>query len=231
MVGFAIFLLVGAEFDMYEFVETISNWLLWAVCFGYGILCSLFIDLLAYKIPRITYKAKIVLYVCAGFSIFLIIGGISIFTIIAGTVGAISALVFYFGTHLTYKIKPFRYIFAFILPCLLIVLMSIDFTEKEQWHEVKTENSYEASFEHFNGEHEVSIPLQAGHEVILSRQFHNSNGGGHGFRIRNEDNKLMGLTEITEDKWKFQVQETGNYYFVVTGDDVKGSFQLKWEIQ
>jgi len=229
---FFTFLLVASDFDMYEFVESISEWFLWAVCFGYAIFCSVVIDLVTYKFPRISHKVKIALYLIAGFSLFLVISlEVNIFTIIAGTVGAISALVYYFGTYLSDKIKPFRYIFAFILPIVFLVFIPFDFTEKEQWHEVKKENSYEATFEHFNGEHEVSIPLKAGQQVILSHQFQNTNGGGHGFRIKNEENKLVGITELGEYKWKFEVQETGVYRFVVTGDDVKGGFQLSWEIQ
>lgn len=38
------------------------------------------------------------------------------------------------------------------------------------------------------------------------------------------------MTEVSEKKVKLEVQDSGVYSMVVTGDDVKGSFLVTWEI-
>ncbi|MGW9604491.1 hypothetical protein, partial [Heyndrickxia sporothermodurans] len=49
------YVLLVSGIDMYEFVEGIANWFLWGIVFGYGILCSLFIDLYVFRIPKTGY--------------------------------------------------------------------------------------------------------------------------------------------------------------------------------
>ena len=51
-------------------------------------------------------------------------------------------------------------------------------TSKEQWVERKTDNSFEASFQHFSGEHKVPIELKRGDilEFTIESQAENSNG-------------------------------------------------------
>lgn len=46
----------------------------------------------------------------------------------------------------------------------------------------------------------------------------------------NGKNKLVGLTEVSEKVLKLEVQKAGVYRMVVTGDDVKGNFKVKWSI-
>ena len=108
----SIYLLLESGRDMYEFVEGISNWFLWIIIFGYGILCSLFIDLFVYKVPFASYLVKILLYIVAGYGIFFIISINVYFIFIAGTIGAICSLIFYVGTYLSFRFKSFNSVFS-----------------------------------------------------------------------------------------------------------------------
>lgn len=223
------YLFLASGFDLYKFVEGISNGMLWLVVFGYGILCSLLIDLLAVKIP----KGKYFLYIVSGYAVF-IINGLNVYTLIAGTVGALSSLIFYFGTYLSFRLKTFTYFFSIFVPLFFIILMNVDFTEKKQWHEVKDGSSYTATFEQFNGKHEIPIQAKAGQtiiSIIFSYDFINKNGGGHGFHILDEKNNLVGMNEINEQESQFKIKDDGIYRMVVTGDDVKGKFSLTWRIE
>lgn len=226
----SFYLLLESGLDMYEFVEGISNWFLWIIVFGYGILCSLFIDLFVFKVPITSYLVKIILYIVAGYGIFFIITINVYIMFIAGTIGAICSLIFYVGTYLSFSFKSFKYVFSIVVPLTIIILMGVDFTEKEQWDEVISETSYTATFDHFNGKHEIPVLAKAGQTITLSHDFKATNDGGHGFHVINEKNKLVGMTEISEGELKLKVQDVGVYRMVVTGDDVKGEFNVTWNI-
>lgn len=232
--GFLLFvisnyLLLGSGIDMYEFVEAISNWFLWIIVFGYGILCSLLIDLFVFKVPITSYLMKILLYIVAGYGVFIITMNIYIM-LFAGTIGALCSLIFYIGTYISFRFKSFKYVFSIVVPLTIIILTGVDFTEKEQWVEVKRETSYTATFDHFNGKHEIPVLAKAGQTITLSHDFKTTNGGGHGFHVLNEKNKLVGMTEFSEGELKLKVQDAGVFRMVVTGDDVKGNFKVAWNI-
>lgn len=225
----SIYLLLSFGKDMYEFVEGVSSGFLWIIVFGYGILCSLLIDLWVLKVSNSIFSLKILLYILAGFGFFIITMDVS-FMFFAGTIGALCSLIFYVGTLLSFRFQSFKYVFSIVVPLIIIILMDVDFTEKEQWIEVKSETSYTATFDHFNGKHEIPILAKTDQTITLSYDFNPTNDGGHGFYMLNGKNKLVGLTEVSEKVLKLEVQKAGVYRMVVTGDDVKGNFKVKWSI-
>jgi hypothetical protein len=227
---FYTFLLLLSGFDMYKFVEEISKWSYWIIFFGYGIVCSVVIDLLTSKITRITLTLKILLYVIAGYA-FFIIQELNASTLFAGTVGAICALIFYFGTYASKKTTLFPYVFVIAVPLFFIILMNYDFTEKIQWTEVRSDSTYTASFDYFNGKHEIPIRATKGQTITISIDVTNTNGGGYGFHVLNEKDKLVGMIEESGGKMKINAQNTGVYRIVLTGDDLKGSFKVVWSIE
>ncbi|WP_226666387.1 hypothetical protein [Metabacillus litoralis] len=231
--GFSLSIIFGllflTEVDLFKFVEVISNKTIWLIIFGYGLFCSGMIDLIVLKINKKKQLIKILLYIIAGFALFLIIG-VNFILIIASVVGIACSLLFYYGTYLSSKSKKFKYLFAIIVPLFFMILLTIDFTEKKQWNEVKTSTSYSASFNFFNGKHEIPIMVSEGQCLVISRDFFNENGGGHGFHVLNEKGKFVGMTEIAEDRLKFTARNSAVYRMVVTGDDVKGRFKVTWKI-
>ena len=93
-----------------------------------------------------------------------------------------------------------------------------------------SETSYSATFDHFNGKHEIPVLAKEGQTINLSHDFKATNGGGHGFHVLNEKNKLVGMTEVSEGELKLKVQDAGVYRMIVTGDDVEGEFNVTWYI-
>lgn len=232
--GFLLFvissyLLLASGIDMYEFVEGISNWFLWIIVFGYGILCSLLIDLFVFKLPSTSHLVRILLCIVAGYGVFIITMNFYIM-LFAGTIGALCSLIFYVGTYISFRFKSFKYVFSILVPLTIIILIGVDFTEKEQWVEVKSETSYTATFDYFNGKHEIPVLAKVGQTITLSHDFETTNGGGHGFHVLNEKNKLVAMTEVSEGESKVKVQDAGVYRMVVTGDDVEGNFKVTWNI-
>ncbi|MEK5324953.1 hypothetical protein [Aeribacillus sp. FSL M8-0254] len=53
-------LLFIADFDLYEFSKTIDAPLIWLVFYGYGMICSMFIDWLSKKTPALKKTMKII---------------------------------------------------------------------------------------------------------------------------------------------------------------------------
>ncbi|MBS4195973.1 hypothetical protein [Lederbergia citri] len=232
--SFSIFnlfnMLNGSIFDMYQFSKNVSSPLYWVAFFGYGLICSIVIDLIVNKVSNKGNSTKVILYLVAGFSIFFIFG-FSIFTIIAGTIGAFAALLFYFGTMIANKTPVFKYIFAFAMPILFLTIINVDFTEKQQWSEVKNDTSYSASFDLFNGEQKIPINAKEGQTISVAVDINNENGGGHGQHVLNEKGKLLPMYESTDDYIRFKAESTGVYNVVITGDNLRGSFFVDWKIE
>ncbi|MBY0147408.1 hypothetical protein [Neobacillus niacini] len=226
---FFTFLFLQSEWDMVEFVDTISSEYIWIIIFGYGIFCSILIDIIEWKIARINKTLKILLYIVAGYAFFFI-NGINVINFIAGTIGALCALIFYFGTYLTDRSKGRKLVFAFLVPLFFILLMNINFTEKKQWDEERKATSYTASFEYFNGKHEIPIKVNEGQIINISIDFKNQNGGGYGYHVLNPKGDLVGMTEAEEREMTFTAHESGVYHVVVTGDDLQGGITVKWTI-
>lgn len=149
----------------------------------------------------------------------------------AGTVGAASALIFYFGTYASRQSPFFKYMFAMGLPLLFLLLGNIDFTKKADWKEERTDSGYTASFSYFHGKHEVPVRVEEGRSMTFSVQFQRENRGGHGFHVLNEHNKRMSMEETGGGKLRLTAPETGVYRIVVTGDGLRGGFQVLWSVE
>lgn len=240
---FFLFAFFGADMVMYQTVEGISNKMLWTLVYGYGILASVLIDWLIKKYAVTKVKTKIGFYIIAGFSVFLIFGFIVnivsgdyfnleflLYFILAGIVGAFCALIFFLGTVIVNYSKIFTYTFAFLVPIGLCIIIFKDYTVKKNWDSIQHENSYAASFTYFNGKYEIPIEAKKGQTIKITQQFHAENGGGHGFHIKDENNRYVGMQRIAEDQFKFELKKSGVYRAVVTGDEVSGSFYVQWDI-
>jgi hypothetical protein len=228
--AFFICMLLLTEFDLYKFVQVISKWMYWIIFFGYGIVCSVGIDLVTCKITRKKTILRILLYVFAGYAIFNI-GEVNAYTFFAGTVGAICALLFYFGTYVSKKTPLFTFVFAFAFPILFLILMHVDFTEKVRWSEKQSDSTYTATFEYFNGKHEIPILASKGQTITITIDVTNANGGGHGFHVLNEEDQLVGMMDERGEKIIIHAEDTGIYRLVLTGDDLKGSFTVAWNMK
>ena len=94
----AIYILFLSRFELYDFSKAFQEESLWFVVFTYGVLSSVVIVFLTFKI-KAGHWLKITFHILAGYGIFLFYG-FNVFTMNAGTVGAIAALVFFYGTAL-----------------------------------------------------------------------------------------------------------------------------------
>lgn len=226
---FFIWMLFLSEFDMYKFSREISNGSVWTIFFGYGIGCSVIIDLFTWKMKSRKLSLIILLYVIAGYALFLI-KGMNGITIFAGSIGALFSLLFYFGTYISNKKTVCKYLFAMVLPLGFLILKNYDFTEKVHWQELQTKSTYTASYEYFNGKHEIPIRAEEGQTITFSIYVTNGNGGGHGFHVIDERGKMVGMSEESGGKMKIHVHKAGIYRLVLTGDDLMGSMKVVWSI-
>lgn len=225
----ALYILHSSSYDLYTFSEYLSSPFLWIVFYAYGIICSFLIDFLAYCFPKVISKLKFILYILAGFAIFMFQGNAMI-AIIAGIVGALCALLFYVGTMMSHRNRLFKYGFAFMIPLVILILLSFDFTEKRNWNETRTDSTYEASFAYFNGKHEIPIEVGKGETFTFRIVVKNDNGGGHGYHVRTDDQSMVPMGKPGADKYSIHSEEGGTYQIVVTGDQLKGSIQVDWEV-
>ncbi|MDZ5606763.1 hypothetical protein U2I54_06525 [Bacillus pseudomycoides] len=236
--SFAILFFITNNFDLYELSDVTYNILynpFAYVLFFYAILCSLIIDKLSSKQTSITKKA--LLYIICGYLFFLpvqLFGGEPfIFFFIAGSIGAICAVFFYFCTYIAKKSKWFRYAIPIIVSILFITIASIDFTKKEQWIEHTTKNEFEVTFSYFNGEHKIPIRAQKGETIEINVQFLpvENRSYGHGLHFSSEFNRIESVSEINEDTYQLSATKTGTYYIVVTGHNLTGKIKANWKVQ
>lgn len=223
----AIYTLLLNGFELYDFSNTFREGLLWFVVFIYGIFSSVVIDLIAFKI-KASLWLRITFYIIAGYAIFLFFG-FSIFTIIAGTVGAIAALVFFYGTTLPKKSASIGLIIAFVIPAALFTLSLFDFTEKQGWTEQRREDKFSVSFDYFNGEHAIPVELKKGEAIDITRVFDDKNKGGQGFHVKNKENELVGMAERPNGVLRLNASYDGIYNLVIKGSNLEGKITISWE--
>lgn len=224
---FAIYIFITSKFDLFEFSEVISSSFLWWMLVGYSMLCSMLIDLLKHFISSIGVFIEVLLYIIAGFVPFLFMMEFPYY-VIAGIIGAASAIFFLLAIHF-FKNKWYYTFFAFIVPITLLTVANIDFTTKQNWQEIKNESSYIATFDYFNGKHEIPIHAKAGEAIIFSVDFLPRNDGAYGYSIRNEDLGYVGMKEVDEKRRMVTVPEDSTYVIEVRGNDLQGKVIVYWE--
>lgn len=235
--AFALFVLVTSKFDLYSFAVTLTEELpIKFIFYGYGLPCSLVIESLMYLTRRqgidLRWRTmgRLVLYIAAGYAFFLVQDN-SVFAVIAGTVGAVSALMVCVGVQLSKGSARFRYGFAFAVPLILFLLLQIDFTVKRGWEEEVTASSFEAVFDYFHGKHEIPIYADRGQTITFRIQIHRSGDGGHGLHVLDRANDHVPMQELGSGTLAIHPEVSGVYRIVVTGDELQGSVQVTWEVE
>ncbi|MFD2922247.1 hypothetical protein [Halobacillus naozhouensis] len=224
---FALYALMLASFDMYDFVETASNPIFWLFFYGYGISCSILIDGLLRVVPSVK-RYRLLLYITAGCAIFFVLYKGSLeYVLIAGPLGSLAAVLFYVGVKLFAKRLKWAWLFALVIPTCVAISLTIDFTEKQHWTADRTKTSFQASFSYFDGMHEIPIHLEKGEKLLFNIE---SERGRIGHSVENESGKKVPMKPRGE-RMMVAAETKGTYYIVVTGNGVSlGRFKVEWEI-
>ncbi|MGR6009796.1 hypothetical protein ACT7CZ_24510, partial [Bacillus cereus] len=124
---------------------------------------------------------------------------------------------------------------------MLIIFITINLvdiervgTSKEQWVERKTDNSFEASFQHFSGEHKVPIELKRGDilEFTIESRTDNLNGYIGDIKMASEFQEEENyLAPAGPNTYHFAAIKTGTYYIIVSGNQLKGKLKIDWNIK
>ena len=231
-----VFTILSTRFDLYEFTESLSNITFWGWICVYALMTTMLIDLICYKWKRFTIKTSIVLHCILGFFIFIPLMGVNFYTMIAGSVGALCAFIYAFSYYFLVRKNRLAWTFLLVIPILLCI-RPMDFTIKEGWTEEKTKSSFLAEFTRFNGKNEIPMILEKGDLVTTYISFKEKNGGGYGYHILDNNGELVGMTELDgayEDydtnAFQFKAKKSGIYRVVLTGDNLRGKIDVKWEI-
>lgn len=206
------------------------------VLVSYAILCSVCIDKVKFKSHR-TLKT-VCLYILCGFIFFLPFLIFKetgfLFLLFAGSIGAIFSVFFYLCTLITQKFIWIGYIVPSVMLIALITINLVDVTQKEQWTEKRTQNSFEASFQHFSGEHKVPIELKRGDilEFTIESPSENPNGYMGDIKMASEFQEEENyLASNGPNTYQFAAIKTGTYYIIVSGHQLKGTLKVNWNIK
>ncbi|PFY10393.1 hypothetical protein [Bacillus toyonensis] len=188
---------------------------------AYAFFCSICIDKL--KLKTHTRLKTLLLYIFCGYLFFLPFLTFKEASLIQflflGSIGALCSLSFYLCTVIATKFKWLQYFVPSIVFIIFITINLVDLerfgTSKEQWVETKTDNSFEASFQHFSGKHKVPIELKRG-DIKMASEF------------QEEENYLAPAGPNT---YQFAAIKTGTYYIIVSGNQLKGKLKIDWNIK
>ncbi|MGU3371782.1 hypothetical protein [Bacillus mycoides] len=206
------------------------------VLISYAILCSVCIDKVKFKSYR-TLKT-LGLYILCGYIFFLPFLFFQetgfLFLLFAGSIGALFSVFFYLCSLITKKFIWIGYIIPSAIFIALIIINFIDVTQKEQWTEKRTQNSFEASFQHFSGEHKIPIELKRGDilEFTIESPSENPNGYMGDIKMASEFQEEENyLASAGPNTYHFAAIKTGTYYIIVSGDQLKGKLKIDWKIK
>ncbi|MEK5102784.1 hypothetical protein MKX83_12450 [Cytobacillus sp. FSL M8-0252] len=230
-----VFLLSSVGFDLYEWKQSYQSWV-YLYCIIYALLAAVVIDGFSIKLS-LSISAQAIIYTVAGFIAFFPFTGISFFTFFAGIFAAFIAVIFFFCYKIVKHYHKKLWGIVLLLP-MLVVLSTIDYTEKKDWHDQRSENSFSAQFTHFNGMQPIPISLARGEIVYITIQFLPENEGDYGYYIldeKNQDVSYQMIEAIDQDVNNFRIyftaDTTGQYRVFVTGSDLKGRIKVNWEVK
>lgn len=236
-------LLITSQPTLYSFLTGLRE-LLYVpfvpILAAYAIFCSICIDNLS--LHTYTRLKTLCLYIFCGYLFFLPLllfkEADLIEFLFLGSIGAICSLFFYLCTVIATKLKWIQCVMPGIMLIIFITINFIDLekigTSKEQWVETKTENSFEASFQHFSGEHKVPIELKRGDilEFTIESRAENPDGYIGDIKMASEFQEEENyLASVGPDTYHFAAIKTGAYYIIVSGNQLKGKLKIHWNIK
>lgn len=223
---FLIIMLVIHEFNLYGFNEDISNGWIWLLFYGYGILCASLIELIGKFIPNFTVIKQLIFYILFGYLIFFIVmQGELIFAIIAGTVGAFFALLFWMGKAFLKPAKWYAWL-VFVIPLISLAMVPFDLTSKVGWYETKNNHSLTVEYDYFNGKHLVPIKGEKGEEIYFTVEHKVTDFNSYGMTI-DVEGPVVEMEKEEIYSIVFKEKATKNI-FVTTDRGRNGKFQVKW---
>lgn len=225
---FALFMLHLARYDLYDWSQSFFHFRLAAIFYGYGLICSLLLHLLAARFPRLAGVPLLVLHGVLGFAFFLF-RGVDAHVLIFGFFGAVFAFLFYAGVWYAGKSRPFTFLFAVLVPFLFLLVQQADFTVKRGWQERAEHSRFVATFDWFDWEHAIPLQLEKGEELEVRIRFDPENEGGYGYRVRTGRNGVVPMQPLGDGHFRILPEADGEYRVIVRGSELKGSVTVEWE--
>ncbi|PWW07240.1 hypothetical protein DFQ01_102132 [Paenibacillus cellulosilyticus] len=209
--------------DWYQSFGSMQELKIWPIIYLYGISSSLVIDLILKYVSRNREPIKAALYIFFGlayFSYSLKYNSFAAFVFV-GAFGVVFALVYYWGTFIFKKMQWHSYIFAFALPIILFVWMNVSAMDRQvNWKETYTQsalNTYEATFDYFNGSKEIPVHVQKGQilrfKIVWDTQGV-GNGGATGQHVTKPNGKYAPMEKTSDHQTLVRIEENGTYKIV-----------------
>lgn len=224
------FLIAGVTlFDMSKLISTKGILLLFV---PYAIGYSIAVDCVVRLVKSHKTAFRLLLYIVGGhLPFFFVMGKYTVFTFIAGSVGAICAMIYLGAYSWIRRFPKYAITLSIMLSLVVGALLTFDFTVKKGWTEVRADYAYEAEFAYFHGIHAIKLNLNEGVTIRYSIDWA-VRSGGYGHHVLDDNGDYVGQT-ISEDGavHSFKADQSGNYSIVVTGDRLSGNFTVNWTFE
>lgn len=230
---FVILMLVTCGLDLYKWSELAQTGIWWIVFYGYAVAFSILTDLASRNAkPHLRNPLRMLLYTAGGLAPFFVwLKGNLFLAAFTGLIGVASAYTFYALSYMMSGKWPYSGVAAALLLTILLILSFSDLTVKKGWKEVRSLHAYEASFTMLHGK--VKIPIEAleGQTVYFEVDWGPSNSGGYGMTVLDRKGNYTGMRETGGGKHSFTAEKSAVYHIVLSGDRLRGSFKVSWEIE
>jgi hypothetical protein len=221
--------------------------MLWIALYAFGLPFSIVVDGIVRWSKRKAEPWAIALWhALAGFLFFIPMAFQNapesiVFFLIAGAVGALSALVFYAGTLWGRRSTRARWLLGAVIPLVIIMTASIlPDPVVRGWKESRSGASYESSFQYMNGVYPLAIAAKSGQTIDfqVTWRFEEGGEGITGLRVwgpegRNSraDWETRPSTGSHTYAGVIRADRDGVYSLGIHGDRVQGEFRVEWSVR
>ncbi|WP_027964850.1 hypothetical protein [Halalkalibacillus halophilus] len=234
--------LVYTGFHLSDAYDLLANPVIWGVFIVYLVLASFVVEWAAIKLEDESKKMYVSLYMTAGFLVwvfgYLNVAFDSFFwyiylVLFSSIFSVVAFIIFYFLTMYAQKTRMRPFIVGF--PAILIVLTILIWNPavKLAFESDYQNESYTASFDLFNGEEIVQIPVEEGqsYEILVNWEI-GEEENPYGLKVHPTSNNLGTVEYIGEnDEWHylFESEHDGELRLIYHGKNISGTMNMQWE--
>ncbi|WP_020616528.1 hypothetical protein [Paenibacillus daejeonensis] len=230
---FLTLMVITTGLNPVDLQQTIHAMPFWTFLYIYGVLYSISVDAVTFRLrPQLQAFVRVLLYIAGGYVPFFVLFWNHLeYVVFIGLYGVVCALCFY-GLDTSMKRKwPLSGIAACVLLVVLSWLTLADHTRVEGWTEQLTESGFTATFDYFHGERAIPLSLEAGETLTLQVNFRMDGDGGHGFRVADRSGDPIGMELLADDTMRLVTERDMEIHIMISGNRASGEVEVRWHME
>ncbi|WP_411954671.1 hypothetical protein ACKXGF_02135 [Alkalibacillus sp. S2W] len=235
--------LLYSGFRLSEAYDLVSNPFVWLIFIVYLVICSYVNEWAVRKLDDDSKRTFVSLYMLSAMFIWVLV----YIPLAMSSMAAYLYMIFYSSLFTVFAFLLFYFIerivrrskrrpFGVGVPAIiiLIIIMIWNPAIKSGFSETYDEGQYEVTFDQFNGEETVHIPVESGqnYEVRVEWDLVDDSGNNYGLKRHSATSNYGNLDYIGEDEdwlYQFESSESGDLPIKYHGHNISGSIVITWK--